>query len=127
MKRNTFFLSILFFSIFIFSCATASGSYVLTGKQKTETTSDKVQIYTELPPEYEIIGIVTATSAATGDKQKDLNYAIDELKIQAAKIGANGIIIDSIGSSTSGGIVMYNMVIPIEAQNVSAKAIYVPE
>lgn len=129
MKKKFFIPTVSLLSFILFSCAStyATGSYILTSVKKAEITPDKVTIYSELPPDYEVIGIVSASSAATGVKQKDLNYAIQELKNQAAKIGANGIIIESIGTSTGGGIVVYNLLLPVESQNVSAKAIFVPE
>lgn len=48
-----------------------------------------------------------------------------ELKKQAAKIGANGVILESVGTSNSGGVISYGVYIPVTAKNVSGKAIYV--
>ena len=55
----------------------------------------------------------------------DLEYAMAELKKQAAKIGANGVILESVGTSNSGGVISYGVYIPVTAKNVSGKAIYV--
>ena len=85
-------------------------------------------IYTEAPANYEVIGIVTASSDAGMTEQGDLNYAIAELKRQAAKIGANGVILESVGTSNSGGVIMnYGIIVPVTAKNVSGKAIYVTD
>lgn len=48
-----------------------------------------------------------------------------ELKEQAAKIGANGVILEGIGTSNGGGVISYGFYIPVTAKNVSGKAIYV--
>ncbi|WP_315600975.1 hypothetical protein [Treponema socranskii] len=120
---------VLFFCIFsvtvLFSCAT--GTALITGTKRTATNPECVVIYTEAPPKYEVIGIVTASSDSGWTEQGDLNYAIAELKKQAAKIGANGIILENVGTSNSGGVISYGVYIPVTAKNVSGKAIYVSD
>ena len=108
-------------------CATASGTVLVTGKQRPESNPNNIVIYTDAPKEYEIIGIVTASSDSGWTEQEDLNCAMEELRKQAAKIGANGIILESINTSSNGGIISYGIYIPITAKNVSGKAIYVHE
>ena len=77
-----------------------------------------VTIYTETPSNYEIIGIVTASSSSGLTEQGDLDYAMTELKKQAAKIGANGVILEKVETL---------VIRPGEtAKSVSGKAIYVP-
>lgn len=109
----------------LFSCATAYGKSLVTGAVREAISDEEVVIYTEAPAKYDVIGIVSASSDATGDAQTDLNYAVKELKKQAAKIGANGIILDSLSSSNSGGVFVANVFVAISTQNVSGKAIYV--
>ena len=111
------------FSFFIFSCA--SGTALVTGTQRPATIAEEVVIYTEAPEKYEVIGIVTGSSDAGWTEQDSLDYAIVELKRQAAKIGANGIILESIGTSNSSGVISYGVYIPGTAKNVSGKAIFV--
>lgn len=98
---------------------------LITGTQRSATNADEVVIYTEAPEKYEVIGIVTASSDFGWTEQGDLNYAVAELKKQAAKIGANGIILESVSSTNSGGVISYGVYIPVTAKNVSGKAIYV--
>lgn len=111
------------FSFLIFSCA--SGTVLVTGTQRPATNADEVVVYTEAPEKYEVIGIVTASSDAGWTAQGSLDYAIAELKKQAAKIGANGVIVESVGTSNSGGVISYGVYIPVTAKNVSGKAIFV--
>ncbi|MBQ9494362.1 MAG: hypothetical protein IJR50_01835 [Treponema sp.] len=124
MKKIISFI-IVAISFALFSCATADGAALVTGTQRSATNPAVVVIYTKAPENYEVIGIVTASSDSGWTEQDDLNYALAELKKQAAKIGANGVILESVSTSNSGGIVSYGVYIPITAKNVSGKAVYV--
>lgn len=108
---------------FIISCA--SGTALVTGNQRTPTNPDDVTIYTEPPLKYEVIGLVTASSDSGWTEQGDLNYAMAELRKQAAKIGANGVILESVTTSNSGGVMTYGIYSSITSKNVSGKAIFV--
>lgn len=116
MKRIIYLVSLLFIATIFFSCA--SGTTLITGKQRTPTTADKVVIYTDFPKNYEVIGLVSASSDAGLSEQGDLDYAMTELKRQSAKIGANGIVLQKISTSRWVGI---------SAKDISGTAIYVSE
>ena len=68
------------------------------------------------PSGYETIGLVSATSGAGMTHQGSVDYATAELKKQAAKLGANGVLLRSFGEKNEnrGG------------QTVQGKAIFVP-
>ena len=66
--------------------ACASGNALVTGTQRPATNPESVVIYTEAPEKYEVIGIVNASSDATGSAQTDLNYAVAELKSRMQKL-----------------------------------------
>lgn len=124
--------SIIFFAVFILGIVSvlilsgcASGTALVTGTQREAISADSVTIYTVFPEHYELIGIVTASSDAGWTEQDSLNYAIAELKNQAAKIGANGIILESVGTINAGGVIISGVYVPVSAQKVSGKAIYV--
>jgi hypothetical protein len=51
----------------------------------------QVNIYLTAPQNYEIVGMVQATSQSGWIEQSAVDNAIDELKNQAAKIGAHGV------------------------------------
>ncbi|MBP3771669.1 MAG: hypothetical protein J6I53_03120 [Treponema sp.] len=125
MKKTFCLIFILALFLSVTSCATADGTALVTGKQRPATNPESVVVYTEAPAKYEIIGIVTASSDSGWTEQGDLDYAMAELKKQAAKIGANGVILESVGTSNSGGVIGYGFYVPITAKNVSGKAIYV--
>ena len=98
----------------------------MTGTQRPATSPDEVALYASVPENSEVIGIVKASSDSGWTEQQSLDYAVAELKKQAAKIGANGIVISSTGKSTDGFVMMYGVAVPDEAQYVTGTAIYVP-
>ncbi len=107
----------------ISSCAT--GTVLVTGQQREATNPENIVIYSEPPQKYDVIGIVTASSDSGWNEQGDLNLAMAKLKQKAASVGANGIILESVGTSNSGGTIIYGVIVPTTAKNVSGKAIYV--
>ena len=125
LRNNT----ICLITIFLMGCA--SGSSIVVGTVRESINPDQVELYLESPPNYEIIGIVNASSGAGWTEQQSVDYAVQELKSQAAKLGANGVLIDSTGEQTStviGGYgTGYVYAIPVTAETVSGKAIFVNE
>ena len=126
MKKNTIFILVFSLISFIISSC-ASGTALVTGVQHPATSPESVILYTEPPANYEVIGIVTASSDSGWTDQGSLEYALKEIKKQAAKIGANGILLENVSQSTSGGVYSYGMYVPSTSQNLSGKAIYIPE
>jgi uncharacterized protein YbjQ (UPF0145 family) len=84
-----------------------------------------VKIYLEPPATFDVIGLVDATSDAGWTQQGSLNYAIEELKKQAAKLGANGVLIVATGETTTGVVSGQNYAIPVTGKTVHGKAIFV--
>jgi len=123
MRKFLYLPFVFLFGLILFSCA--SGSALVTGPVRSAIKSDKVVVYSEPPANYEVIGIVSATSDGGLSQQSSLNHALDELKKQAAKIGANGIIIENINTSSNGGVIVGNIWVNVTSQNITGKAIYV--
>lgn len=109
--------------------ACASGSAIVTGTKRDSIDPAQVKLYLEGPASYEVIGIVNASSDAGWTEQGSIDYAVQELKNQAAKLGANGVLITATGESTStvvGGYgTGYIYAIPVTAKTVTGKAIFV--
>lgn len=79
----------------------ASGSALVTGKiRPTIEDHMAISILTEMPEGAEEIAIVKASSDSGWTQQGSLDYAVEELKKQAAKVGANAVILT--GRDTSG-------------------------
>jgi hypothetical protein len=121
--------NIIIFLIAISLVACASGSSIVVGEVRKPIDPSQVKLYLESPEHYEIIGIVNASSDAGWTEQQSVDYAVQELKNQAAKLGANGVFIESTGEQTStvigGQGTDYLYAIPVTAKTVSGKAIFV--
>ncbi|NLQ16713.1 DUF4156 domain-containing protein [Marinomonas sp. M1K-6] len=89
------YLSVLVLPVLLFGCS--SGSHVVTGQQLPELEVEQVTVFEEAPTfDYQVVGTVFASSdnGFTEDSRKE--RATLELKEQAAKIGANGVILDEV-------------------------------
>jgi hypothetical protein len=107
--------------------ACASGSTIVTGDTRAPVAPQSVKLYLEPPSKFEIIGLVNATSDAGWTEQDSLDYAVAELKKQASKIGANGVLLVSSGETVTGFISGRSYAIPVTGKTVQGKAIYVEE
>ena len=91
--------------------ACASGSVVVTGTKRPAIAPSLVQLYSKPPADYEVVGIVKASSEMGFTEQGSTDYAVEELKKQAAAIGANGLLITAVGGrslvSTVAGEAIY--------------------
>ncbi len=85
-------------------CGCATGTHIVTGKQRPPVNPEQVTLYQVAPEKFEVIGIVNSKTG--GVRQISMDAAVEELKVQAAKIGANGIII-SLSSQGSNGITTF--------------------
>jgi hypothetical protein len=109
--------------------ACASGSAIVVGTPRSPITPALVRLYLEPPPNHEVIGLVSASSDAGWTEQGSVDYAIEELKKQAAKLGANGVLLGATGDKTStvmGGYgTGFMYAVPVTAKTVQGKAIFV--
>lgn len=88
-------LSVLALPALLFGCA--SGSHVVTGQQMPELEVDQVTVFDQAPTfAYEVVGTVYASSDNGFTEASRKEKATLELKEQAAKIGANGVILDEV-------------------------------
>ena len=109
MKKNMGIFLLLM--VFLSGCAATltRGSSVVVGNARTPINTSEVKLYTKLPARYEEIAIVSADSRNDFDTKQGLsNAAIERLKEEAAKVGANGILLQGIGDYTVGssGMIM---------------------
>jgi hypothetical protein len=111
--------------------ACASGSSIVTGDKRQPLDPGQVKLYLDPPAKYEVIGIAKASSDSGWTEQGSQDYAIEELKKQAAKLGANGVLLTTTGEKTTTTIGGYGTgvlyAVPITAQTLSGRAIYVSE
>lgn len=121
---------------FTLFCGCATGTHIITGIKHTPLKPEQVTLYQVPPPKFEIVGIVNAQSP--GRYQRNMDDAVRELKIQAAKIGANGIVLSfaspggesvgaGFGSGFGGHTAFSGSTIAISSSGIqlSGEAIYV--
>ncbi len=87
-------------TLLAFACigGCTTGSAVVTGQERSPIDPAAVTLYDDRPADYEVVGIVEAASDAFPFYNKTaLERAFAELKEQAAKIGANGVIDWEVG------------------------------
>ena len=94
-------------SVFLAGCA--SGSALVTGQTRPAIEDHTtISILTKMPNGAEEIAIVKASSDSGLTQQASLDYAVDELKRQAAKVGANAVVLtDRETSSQTVGVPVY--------------------
>ena len=102
VKVITLFLSV---NILI-GCAT--GSVIVTGNKRPAISPTEVKIYIDSPKQYETIGIIEASSDVEISRQGAQDRVIEKLKSQAAKLGANGVLLSNTGSQSSGTTGVYS-------------------
>jgi hypothetical protein len=86
--------------------ACAPSSHILTGTARPPISPAEVKIYSTPPPQFQEIALLDAhSSSAFGPGgQKAIDKVIERLKVQAAQLGANGIILGDIADRQTGSL-----------------------
>jgi hypothetical protein len=81
-------------------------SHVLVGRARPPISPDQVQIYLYPPGKYEEIALLDTSSknSFSFTAQGKTNAVIERLKKEAAKLGANGILLSGVGDQASGSV-----------------------
>ncbi|WP_392343115.1 hypothetical protein [Pseudoalteromonas prydzensis] len=83
--------------VMISGCTIVDGSAILTGEKRAEISVDKVRIYRVAPAEYEEVAMVSASAGHDFKSNSALiESTILRLKQEAAKLGANGVLLSEI-------------------------------
>jgi hypothetical protein len=86
----------------------ASSQVSLVGRPRTALSSDQVRIYLEPPAShYEEIANLTASSSGSFEitAAGKMDKVVERLKRQAARLGANGILLHGVGDQAGGSVV----------------------
>jgi len=94
-----------------------STKVIMQGEKRTPIPVEQVKVYEAIPPDASAIGILMAT--AGGKSQGSIDKAVKRLKVKAASLGANGILVNTVGSST-----VFIDYWPVDETQVSANAFY---
>jgi hypothetical protein len=100
------FRSLLILGACLGLAACAPSTHVLIGQARPPISPDQVKIYSQPPTYYQEIAVLDASSKSvfgTGG-QKTVDTVIERLKIEAAKLGANGVILEGFAESQTGSI-----------------------
>jgi hypothetical protein len=93
----------LLLCLFFAGCA-ATTTHVMTGEARPPTDPASVRLYFSPPAHYKEIATITADSKGQlhVTAQGRVDGALKQLKEEAAKLGANGILLSSAGESAGG-------------------------
>jgi hypothetical protein len=85
-------------------CSTSS--HVLIGTARPPIAPQSVQLYYRPPPKYEEIATLQASSQGSMalTSQQNMDKAIARLKAEAAKLGANGVLLQGVQDTQGGSI-----------------------
>jgi hypothetical protein len=97
-------LSIVLGCVILGACA--STKPVMVGQARPPITPDQVKIYWTPPPSYEVIAQINASSKSvfTPGGQPQMDKVIQELKVEAAKLGANGLILQGFSDAQTASL-----------------------
>ena len=86
--------------------ACATDSVVVTGRVRPAISPAEVKLYWQPPAAFEEIAVLNASksSAFTTGGQKTVDKVIAGLKEQAAKVGANGLILEGFSDRQTGSV-----------------------
>ena len=92
-------------AIFVALTACAS-SHVIVGTTRAPIQPDQVKIYLQPPAKFETVALLEANDmGANGfSQQSRVNKVMKRLKKEAANLGANGIILQGVGSEYAGSV-----------------------
>lgn len=106
MGTNKFASRLTLCGLVALLAACATDSVVVTGTARAPIPAAEVRIYSRPPAVFEEIAILNASknSAFTTGGQKTVDKVIEGLKSQAAKVGANGVILDGFSDNQTGSV-----------------------
>ena len=86
-------------------CTLTRGSSIVVGAKRKPIDSSMVKIYMRPPAKFEEVGLVTADGRnAFASDQNLMDNAIQRLKKEAGKLGANGVILSGAGDQYVGSV-----------------------
>jgi len=120
----------LLFGVALLLVGCASGSAIVTGAPRAPLPPGNVKVYLDSPSvPFDVIGLVSASSDAGWTEQGSVNYALEELRKQAGRLGANGVVLISTGDTTKTVVTSYGpglvIAVPVTAKTLQARAIFV--
>lgn len=87
-------------------CGCASSRVFVVGEPRPVISPDSVRVYRTPPRRFERIAIINSSSGGSWPfaARGQVDEAISEVKEKAAEIGANGILLEAVGTTSSGNL-----------------------
>lgn len=105
--RSALALFVIAAGVLVASCASAPpSSHVLTGTKRPAIDPAKVKVYAAAPANAEQVAVIEASSRDSGAStdQAMMDAVIALMKAEAAKLGANGIVLQRTDTERGGGV-----------------------
>jgi hypothetical protein len=97
--------------VLVTGCTT--GSHKVTGKLRPQIPAEEVTVYSKMPAHSTVVGMISADSFGGVDLQQATGDAVNKLKAEAGRMGANGVFINGLQDR------------PLSGAKVNAEAIFV--
>lgn len=83
-----------------------ASSHLLVGAQRPPIDPSSVRVYLQPPAHFEQVAMLEASSAGSGafTSQQKSDKVLTRLKQEAAQLGANGLLLQGIGSQSGGSV-----------------------
>jgi len=93
-------------AVLISAGACSTSSHVLIGTARPPISPESVRVYYRPPAKYEEIATIQASSQGSMalTSQQNMDKAIARLKAEAAKVGANGVLLQGVQDTQGGSI-----------------------
>ena len=101
-----FLSSLAGFTVAMILCSCGSTNTIMVGQARPAISPDAVRVYYTPPRRFERIAMINSSSGPTWafTTRGQTQDAINQLREEAAKVGANGILIEAIDTTSSGGV-----------------------
>ena len=92
--------------IFVALLAGCATSHVMVGTPRAPISPSEVKVYLHPPERYDEIAILDTSSQGSFSftQQGKMDVVVERLKAEAAKLGANGILLESNGDRYAGSV-----------------------
>ena len=82
----------------------ASTSQVMLGHARPAIAVEQVRVYSQPPPRYQEVALLeTASGPFTYGEQNKMDSVLTKLRTAAARLGANGVLLQASGNAPGGG------------------------
>jgi hypothetical protein len=100
------FRNVMVLCVALLCAGCASSSHTLIGQARPPTNPGDVRIYTAPPKRYEQIALLDATSGGSlaRNDEHGADEAVQRLREEAAKLGANGVLLTGVADQAGGSI-----------------------